>query len=175
MRSVLVEMTGQRFGRLVVTRRDGSYGKKAKWRAMCDCGKEVSVVGYQLRSGKTKSCGCLHREKAAIRASTFRLTHGHARKGIISPTWRSWHCMINRRRNPHMPGYSRYGGRGIKVCDRWQDSFENFLSDMGERPTGKTIDRKDNNGNYEPGNCKWSTPKKQSANRQISHKSVIAS
>lgn len=88
-------------------------------------------------------------------------THGMSR----TPTWRSWSCMLTRCRNPCASDYQRYGGRGITVCDRWR-SFENFFTDMGERPEGKTLDRINNNGNYEPGNCRWATPSEQSQNKR---------
>jgi len=91
--------------------------------------------------------------------------HGHKVNKKASPTYNSWRAMRARCQHSNASNYERYGGQGIKVCDRWQD-FENFLSDMGERPEGKTLDRIDNNKGYEPGNCKWSTPKEQSQNRK---------
>ena len=95
----------------------------------------------------------------------FQLRHGHARKGLRSPTYRSWWGMIQRCRNPRRPQYLRYGGRGIMVCERWR-VFEHFLADMGERPLGTSIDRIDVHGHYEPGNCQWATPTEQARNRR---------
>lgn len=139
-------LTGKSFGRLTVVclASTNRYG----WECLCICGSKTVVITASLRNGHTRSCGCLQREAVTK----------HGFKG--TPTWNSWRNMRSRCRDPHHISYSSYGGRGIKVCDRW-NSFENFLADMGERPTGKSIDRIDNNGNYEPGNCMWSTPGEQ--------------
>lgn len=104
-----------------------------------------------------------HRAKMSAMKKGRALSHGHALSRSRTPTYRSWAGMINRCTNPRQPNFERYGGRGITVCDRWR-SFENFLADMGERPEGTTIDRKDNDGNYEPGNCRWATDIEQQAN-----------
>jgi hypothetical protein len=110
------------------------------------------------------SCGCLRRETTAARHGNT--THGHTAGRKPSPTFNSWASMRDRCRRPAASAYWNYGGRGIKVCDRWAESFENFLADMGERPEGKTLDRIDPLGNYEPGNVRWSTPTEQARNRR---------
>lgn len=164
-----IDITGQRFGRLVVLRRDGYRCKQATWHCRCDCGAETSTQGSHLRSGHTLSCGCLGREHAvaASRSSSWKHGHGH---GMRSPTYRSWISMKTRCTNPSVPHYHYYGGRGIRVCERWE-KFENFLADMGLRPAGTSLDRYPNNsGNYEPGNCRWATPKEQAKNRRPSRR-----
>jgi hypothetical protein len=150
-------MTGQKFGRLTVLRREGSQGKGATWLCLCDCGTEHVVRRSDLTSGNTKSCGCLRREQA----SKASLSHGQSG----TPTYASWEAMKRRCLNPNSPDYHRYGGRGITVCDRWL-SFENFLADMGERAEGTSLGRIGDEGNYEPGNVRWMTPEEQAANRR---------
>jgi len=155
------DSTGERFGRLIAlkptTLRD--HGN-VLWECRCDCGRITFVRGDLLRSKNIhtfiRGCGCEWKK------------HGHSSSGgnnIPSGTYRSWYAMFFRCTNPKDPNYHNYGGRGIFVCERWKD-FRNFLADMGERPQGKTLDRKENDGNYEPGNCRWATPREQAENKR---------
>lgn len=150
-----LDVSGMQFGRLTAIRFHGVTRSKRMWECKCACGAEVIVSIGSLRSGNTKSCGCLHVETARNK----NLSHGRCRTKIYS----IWTHMLQRCRNPNRPRYHDYGGRGITVCKRWL-TFENFFEDMGEVPAGHTLDRIDNDGNYEPKNCKWSTPTEQTKN-----------
>jgi hypothetical protein len=158
-RAKLVELAGQRFGRLTVLRRAeiNSNGKPA-WVCLCDCGNSLSVAGVRLSRGNTRSCGCLRSENVT--------THGHTRGGP-SKAYRTWQNMIRRCHNPKSVGYHNYGGRGITVCGRWRESFVDFLGDMGDPPSEHAmIDRVDNNLGYEPGNCVWTSHKNNCRNKR---------
>lgn len=125
---------------------------------LCSCGNEFITAEHRIKSKHTKSCGCLRKNP--------KCKHGHFRNKVASRTYQSWSHMRTRCNNYNYPEFYLYGGRGIKVCDRWNSSFINFLRDMGNRPAGKSLDRINVNGNYEPSNCKWSTPKEQANNRR---------
>jgi hypothetical protein len=160
-----VDLTGQRFGRLLVERRSANRGTSAAWECACSCGARTTVTTGALRSGHTASCGCYSRERSAERLRSIARTHGE--NG--SPEWLAWAGMRARCGNPKNHAFSRYGGRGIRVCTRWLDSYENFLADMGRKPSAKhSLDRIDNDGNYEPGNCRWATAMEQRHNRRDS-------
>lgn len=132
----------------------------------CSCGTEFINRADHIWGGNTKSCGCW----ASAKPKKTFYKHGHGVHGKWTPTYFSWVSLRNRCKNANCAGYEYYGGRGISVCSRW-DSFENFLADMGERPDGKSIDRIDPDGNYEPNNCRWATRSEQSKN-QRRHKCV---
>lgn len=156
------DIRGERFGRTVVVAYGGKSAAKCPqtlWICRCDCGTEHTVKLTHLRSGSTQSCGCLRKEWSA----TSHLRHGCARNGKRAPEYRAWEALRHRCLVPTDRQFHNYGGRGITVCDRWRDSFEAFLEDMGPRPSPKhSIDRwPDKNGNYEPGNCRWATSKQQ--------------
>lgn len=155
-------MIGKRFGRWTVISTSTPVGYDRKWQCRCECGNTKSVFECHLRRGKSKSCGCLTRE---VNAERMR-THGHSVGHTESPEYSSWSSMIWRTRKHGRRAQQWYSGKGITVCERWM-KFENFLADMGKRPEGKTLDRIDNAGNYEPSNCEWSTPSRQSTNRGV--------
>lgn len=153
----------QRFGKLTVIERVGTYGNgDYKWRCVCDCGKEKIAETGALNYGQTNSCGCLQLQSVT--------KHGQRRRSETSSEYISWRCMINRCYSPQVDGYEYYGAKGISVCDRWRLSFSNFFEDMGQKPSKKhTIERDDVFGNYEPANCRWATQKEQDRNKSNSH------
>ena len=156
----LIDLTGERFGRLTAVSKssDKTQYKStgARWHCLCDCGNEKTYAAQALRKGLTKSCGCLDAE--------VKTKHGM----YGTPTYRSWNSMIARCTNPDAPNFSSYGGAGISVHERWRN-FASFLEDMGERPDGTTLDRKSSDGNYEPGNCRWATDIEQQRNKRNNH------
>lgn len=158
-----VDISGKRFGRLVaVSRRSETTSagrKRSRWLCRCDCGNEIEVILGNLTTGSVKSCGCLAKEASGSRLRTHGMPH--------TREYATWASMISRCHNPNAQAADNYGNRGIVVCDRWRNSFENFYADMGPRPSDcHSIERRDVNGNYEPGNCHWATGDVQSMNRR---------
>lgn len=154
-----IDLSGQKFGRLTVIerlfeRRNHDY-RSALWLCRCDCGNEVRTYAGYLKSGNTKSCGCLHKESVT--------KHGFRHL----PEYNIWRGMIDRCYNEKNQHYSRYGGRGILICDEWKESFEAFYADMGSRPSDEhSIDREDNDKGYSKDNCRWTTQDVQTRNRE---------
>jgi hypothetical protein len=155
-RSRIKDITGQRFGQLFAIKQTKSdKHNNARWLCKCDCGRKTAVVGRNLRKGFTKSCG----------SGVHRKQHGYA----YHPLYQTWNLMRDRCNNKKSKNYDNYGGRGIQVYEHWNAVtrfITNVIAEIGNRPHGHTFDRIDNDGNYEPGNIKWSTPKEQANNRR---------
>jgi len=181
MPAAIILEFGQRFGRWtyqfdVESKTTPGGVKKRQALFRCECGT-VSIVDTNIvRSGQSQSCGCLHRERVGNRFRKHGATGSETRGTRHTRAYRSWSHMHDRVRNPNTWSFEHYGGRGIQVCERWsgRDGFKAFLSDMGERPEGKTLDRfPDIDGDYEPGNCRWATHDQQMANRRCSYRWIV--
>lgn len=157
-------MVGMVFSRLVVLGLAGTDShQKQKWLCRCECGNTVTPSTSDLTTGHSRSCGCSRKGNKAS------LSHGMS----ATPEYRSWRAMKARCYNEKFPAYEYWGGRGIKVCDKWIDSFQEFYADMGNRPQGTTLDRIDNNGDYTPNNCRWATLTEQSHNKRTPKKNKV--
>lgn len=155
----IIDLTEKRFGKLVaLSVHKYIDNTRIYWLCLCDCGKETIVTTSHLHCGKIRSCGCL-KDKGN------NLKHGHTKNAKQSKTYIAWNHMIQRCNNPKNINYKYYGGRGITVCERWM-KFENFLKDIGEIPSGLTLDRIDNNDNYTPNNWRFATWKEQANNKR---------
>lgn len=159
-------LTGVRFGKLTVINFAGqttspSGSKRTIWNVKCDCGSAIKCDAGHLRSGSKDNCGCV------VKYGQHTITHGASIGGRPTSEYNIWSSMKARVSNPKSCHFALYGGRGITVCERWKNSFEAFLADMGPRPSkSHSIDRINTDGNYEPSNCQWSTPLQQNNNRR---------
>ncbi|MNF50952.1 hypothetical protein D3C85_173240 [compost metagenome] len=154
------DLTGLQFGYVVVKGFDCSINGSPKWWCVCECGNEISVYASNLRRRPNMSCGCKRSEKL----SKTKATKNNASK---HPLWGSYNQMIRRCTVEKDKAYRNYGARGITVCERWLESFWNFVEDMGERPKGTSLERKDNSLGYSPDNCMWETKSRQQFNRRM--------
>lgn len=153
----LVDIKGQKFGMLTVIHRVENRNKRVYWKCLCECGNEVEVESYPLRSGHTRSCGCVSNNKNKTRSSTL--------SGKYKREYRIYYHMLGRCYNPKDTRFERYSQKGITVCDRWLETFDNFIEDMGPCPEGYSLDRINNGDNYSPKNCRWADKYTQSRNK----------
>lgn len=154
-----IDFTGRRFGRLVALRVIRRHGERRMWECLCDCGATTITSPKRLACGETRSCGCLFRDTITLHGATHH------------PLYPTWNYMLTRCYNTKSEGYEHYGGRGIKICDRWLNNPHAFFEDMGPKPSPKhSIDRIDSEGDYEPSNCRWATSIEQNRNRSVCKK-----
>lgn len=171
--NALKDEAGKKYGRLLVLSQADTVNKHVRWNCRCDCGTLVTVRGESLRDGTSKSCGCLQRDMVRARGVAGG-THGEKRAGKCSPEYKTWTGIIGRCENRNARKWKDYGGRGIKVCSRWRNSFAAFLADMGRKSfPGASIDRINNDGDYEPGNCRWADRTTQCNNRRSSRRLTL--
>lgn len=166
-----IDETGKRYGRLTILsfshfEQEGK-GRRPFWNCQCDCGKIVKKRSKTMKNGDSLSCGCIRRETTTAK----NYVHGSAPRKACSPEYKTWCDIIKRTENQKYIHFKNYGGRGITVCERWRNSYSNFLGDMGQKPSPKhSIERINNEGDYEPSNCCWATQKAQCRNKRNNHK-----
>lgn len=164
-------LAGRTFGYLVVLgRTTGRINGNVVWTCRCSCGSVLEVSTNSLTTGNTKSCGCFRKESSASQGRR-NTRHGHAKNGVVTPEYYTWSAMLARCSNPNNDSFPDYGGRGIRVCECWL-SFKNFIADMGPRPPGTSLDRIDNDKNYEKANCQWANKQQQRRNQRRNQKCV---
>jgi hypothetical protein len=156
-----IDLKGQKFNKLTVIERSSVKSNHANWDCLCECGGTITATGANIRNGRTQSCGCYRSEAHSKMMKLKTTTHGKTK----TPEYKAWQQMKHRCLNHNNPLYHRYGGRGITVCDEWLHDFPSFLTHLGSRPEGMSLERTNNEKGYFPGNCKWATSKEQANNR----------
>ena len=166
----LIDLKGQKFGRLTVLERDGNKGHEPTWKCVCECGNFTTVIGAELRKGNTTSCGCYAKEVTSKRMKG-KAPHNKRHNMTKTRIYKTWSAMKRRCHNPHDTSYYRYGGKGIEICDEW-NNFDNFYAwaISNGYSDNLTIDRIDNQKGYQPDNCRWATQKVQANNKTNNHK-----